>query len=273
MKTQQLEGKLGLLVDVLRKQPDRELNLIEVAEVTELLISTVRRFMTSLDTNIYREFGHLSERIAATRREVAKLRPNEIKASKLPRAGQELAEIVRATEEATNGIMSSAEEIMALDLSAPDAKDKLDAACMRIFEACSFQDITGQRVTKVVSTLSYIEDRLSGLSSHFDGVLEGEEEAKTGDEALLNGPQLRGEGVAQNDVDALMGGAQPAPAAGGGASQDDIDALMGGGGAAPAPAKPASQDDIDALLAGDAKPAAPAPGKTATQDDIDNLFK
>ena len=32
-----------------------------------------------------------------------------------------------------------------------------------VFEACSFQDITGQRTTKVINTLSYIETRVNTM--------------------------------------------------------------------------------------------------------------
>ena len=34
-----------------------------------------------------------------------------------------------------------------------------------VFEACSFQDITGQRITKVVKSVTYVEDRVNALIS------------------------------------------------------------------------------------------------------------
>jgi chemotaxis protein CheZ len=255
MQSDQLENKLGVLVEFMRRNPARNYSVPEVAEVTELLITTLRRFLAKTDLSVYSEFQNLARHIADTRKEVSKLKPNELKSHRIPRAGQELAEIVKATEEATNTIMGAAEEIMALDLAAADAKEKADAACMRIFEACSFQDITGQRVTKVVDTLTYIEDRMAGLQKMFGGD-ERFEDARTGDDALLNGPALQGEGVDQSGVDALMGGDDPAKVKAAAAAR---------AAQAPqaAPAKPAP-----------AKPAAPAvePGKKASQADIDALF-
>jgi len=60
--------------------------------------------------------------------------------------------------------MDAAEEIMSADSSDSGAyQTAVNDACMRIFEACSFQDITGQRISKVVRTLTYIEDRLNKL--------------------------------------------------------------------------------------------------------------
>ena len=90
------------------------------------------------------------------------------------------------------------------------------------------------------------------------GLISEEEEGRSGDEALLNGPQLDGEGVSQTDVDAMMSGAAPAVAA--------VAAVAVAAAVAPTPepepvaapapepaakeeeAAPASQADIDALF-------------------------
>ena len=36
---------------------------------------------------------------------------------------------------------------------------------MRIYEACNFQDLTGQRINKVVRALSFIEERVESMLS------------------------------------------------------------------------------------------------------------
>jgi chemotaxis protein CheZ len=89
-------------------------------------------------------------------------------------------------------------------------KTIVEAGCMRIFEACAFQDITGQRIAKVVNTLTFIEERLSSLQKVWGDTIGDVpadapvEAAKTGEAILLNGPALAGEGINQSDVDALM---------------------------------------------------------------------
>ena len=87
---------------------------------------------------------------------------------------------------------------------------------MRIFEACSFQDITGQRVTKVVKTLSHIDERLTTLLAALGAELADipvePENQPEGDAALMTGPALEGEGIDQDEVDALLNG--PGPASG-----------------------------------------------------------
>ena len=161
---EQLTGKIGELVDVLRSDTERRVSMADIASITEVLITTMERYFGSIDTSIYREFQELSDRISNLRSEIARAQPKEIKAHRIPRAGKELDEVVRATEEATNTIMEAAEEIMSADTSDPATyQEKVNDACMKIFEACSFQDITGQRVTKVITTLSFIEERLGAI--------------------------------------------------------------------------------------------------------------
>ena len=82
-----------------------------------------------------------------------------------------------------------------------------------IFEACNFQDITGQRISKVVGSMKFIEERVTQMA-HIWGGLESfnDMEAFTmpereGDEALLNGPALDGDPMrtSQDAIDALFG--------------------------------------------------------------------
>lgn len=116
--------------------------------------------------------------------------------------------------------MEAAEEIMGADTEDHEAYQATTMdAVMRIFEACSFQDITGQRISKVVQTLAHIEERVMELRNLMGITAEDiqvamDEDQPQGDAALLSGPALDGEGIDQNAVDQLMGGGAPAePAA------------------------------------------------------------
>ncbi len=87
----------------------------------------------------------------------------------------------------------------------------VDERMMLIFEACSFQDITGQRVAKVIDTLKHIEMRVTRFADAInaadaDGYLSEDERRREERKIknILHGPQLDGEGVDQNDVDALF---------------------------------------------------------------------
>jgi len=217
-----LSKQIEMLVDNLRKQKNTTMSLTEVASVTEVLIGTMNMFYNSIDTSIYRECRALSDYITNARKEIASLQPVDLESARIPRAGLELDAIVQQTETATNTIMEAAEEIMGADTENHEAYHATTQdAVMRIFEACSFQDITGQRISKVVQTLAHIEERVMELRNLMGITAEDiqvamDEDQPQGDAALMSGPALDGEGIDQNAVDQLMGGepsAESAPAA------------------------------------------------------------
>jgi len=254
----ELTRQVGALVDHLRGDPARTISLADVAAVTEILIASLHRYTRSIETALYRECQALSDHIVRARTEIAEIRPKDITERRIPRAGQELAAIVQATEEATSTIMGAAEEMMSADASdAAVLKGVVDGACMRIFEACAFQDITGQRIAKVVNTLDFIEGRLNSLRTGTFAAGGEAEEAPleaADDRQLLNGPALAGEGIDQGAIDALMGGAaKAAPTNAGPAKASPPPAQAAPGAPAPASVAPAPANDlqkqIDALFA------------------------
>jgi len=222
MLSDELPKQVEKLVDHLRSDRNANLSLTEVASVTEVLIATMRAFFRNIDTSVYRECRDLSDYISSARLEIASLQPMDAEGGRIPRAGLELDAIVMQTEDATNTIMTAAEEIMAADQNDLQAFQSVtNDAVMRIFEACSFQDITGQRISKVVETLAHIEERVKALRDLM-GITQDEIQAARDsrdpdptdeDKALLRGPALEGEGIDQNEVDDLMNDIAPAASA------------------------------------------------------------
>lgn len=173
------------------------------------------------------EVSRLLQRIESARREISDLRPNELQQVHLPTAEDELDAIVVATEAATQTILDAAERISETARTQGEPGAKINDQVMRIFEACTFQDITGQRVTKVIRTLKDIEALAAGLvrvvaklQDQSGGAATGgagaaappppprpaAKPAKPGAE-LLNGPQLPGRANSQADIDALFNSA------------------------------------------------------------------
>jgi chemotaxis protein CheZ len=171
------------------------------------------------------EIARMVRSLATAKREIAEIKHplKESADDRMSRAASELDEIVSATEQATHTILGAGEtitqhceailgEIGDLDVIAPRLHDTMEQVS-RIMEACSFQDITGQRVTKVVNTLEFIEDRIRRIVSDWGqeafldlpldddttGAADDDDEAR-----LLNGPQLTGAGLSQDDIDALF---------------------------------------------------------------------
>lgn len=170
--------------------------------------------------HLTRELEELSHHILNTKREIALMRSAESSPGGFEAANFELDAIVKATEDATNGIMNAAEAIEQhatalggeLDADARAAEvTGINNQVVAIFEHCNFQDLTGQRISKIIRTLDYISTRIENMiriwgPSVIDGAMEGEPapEKEKSDEALLNGPQLPGQGVSQNEIDNLF---------------------------------------------------------------------
>jgi chemotaxis protein CheZ len=133
--------------------------------------------------------------------------------------GDQLDAIVNATDEATNTIMerveSNSQIVNELKQSITDAEqvallDKIIDNGSASFEACSFQDITGQRVTKVIKSVTYVEEKINALidiwgKAELEKVEVKSDQNKTDDEKLLHGPQLDKEkSISQAEIDALF---------------------------------------------------------------------
>ena len=146
--------------------------------------------------------------------DIAALHPDEIVREYLPAARDELDAIVAAIAEATDAIIGATETIEAVTQDAEGEKgQKLLEATSRIYEACGFQDITGQRVGKAEKALKEIEKTTGALLKAFGGGIETasrrprtkkKNDGPPRDADLLEGPQKEGEGTSQTEVDALL---------------------------------------------------------------------
>jgi chemotaxis regulatin CheY-phosphate phosphatase CheZ len=203
------------------------------------------------------ELREMSSYINQTRREIAALRPaSDNGTNRIMAATGELEGIVSATERATSEILNGVERIQSLALKLPKTPevtpivDEISTQVTEVLMACSFQDITGQRTTKVVNTLRYLEQRVNSMIEIW-GIESATPPVSTTPAAVIED---------QRPDAHLMHG----PAADGGPSQADVDALFeqlgkatdsdkpkaGGGPLAEKPKKnaPNTQKDIDALF-------------------------
>jgi chemotaxis protein CheZ len=182
-----------------------------ITEVVRAVLTTVSHDLTAKEASLLREVEELGQMIANTKSEIAALRVDDITDHDIPFATDELDAIVAHTAHATDAILESCElldEVAATVSGEPAAK--LQAAVTKIYEACSFQDITGQRITKVVTTLKTIEGKVAHIISAFGASAasgaSGQASAnRPGTDAdLLNGPQLPMHAMDQSDIDKLL---------------------------------------------------------------------
>ena len=285
----------------MRDQRSRVVALEEVRRLVRDLRDTPRRRPgveaggeSSTHIRILRqELQQMSATIQQTRNEIAALRPDDPGNNRIMAATGELDAIVTATERATYDILNAAERIQEIVGRMPHDGDmgavrsEIEAQTIEILTACSFQDITGQRTTKVVNTLRYLEKRVNtmieiwGVDAAHPIRMTDLEEDRRPDAHLLNGPSLNG--VSQDDVDALLADLNDVAAAG--AAPAPAPAPAPATPAPPKPAKAAAPAPIPAppktkIQAEKPAPPAEAPppppvmngGASINQSDIDALF-
>jgi len=222
------------------------------------------------------ELQSMAAHIQAAKSEIASIYNKDPKLAvtdnRINSATSELDMIVASTERATSDILNAAERIMEVAGNLPpecgEAGQVLSDQATEIFTACSFQDITGQRISKVVSTLRYIDQRVNamieiwGAENLPGGVAKRDANADTrGDAHLLNGPAMPGQGRTQDEIDALLAGAG-----------FDAPAPMAPPTPAPAPAPPPAAAKQATPPPAPPSPAPATAGTTASQADIDKLF-
>jgi chemotaxis protein CheZ len=158
--------------------------------------------------SLYQEVWGLARDIVKARTLIADLQPGILQRESLPRAVEEMHEIVRTTEDASNAIMESAETIVEAipDNIEAEYRDLIQSSCQRIFESCAFQDLTGQRIKKVMTTLQSIDEHMEALQELLGTEFEVPEDGAPSkeDDGLLAGPALEGEGNDQDDIDKLF---------------------------------------------------------------------
>ena len=139
-------------------------SLEALMRLAEVMAEGFRSAVEPFDIAVSTELEGMAHEIDAMKRAIAGLELADMRHDRIPEAGRELDAIVEATEAATNTIMSAAEAIMAADPSDRAAyQTEVSDRIIAIFEACSFQDITGQRISKVVATLNHLDTRISTL--------------------------------------------------------------------------------------------------------------
>jgi chemotaxis protein CheZ len=192
--------------------------------VAEDVVEAYRREIAEV-YQLRAELDEMREAIASTKREIASLYRSENEGKGMRRVAGELDAVVDATEEATTSILAAVEEIetqanmlrsAGVETGNNDCVGAILDRVVMLYEACNFQDLTGQRIGKIVGVLKFVEERLDKMIGVWGGLeafreLVGQTGAAAPDpddhRSLLNGPKLEGDDghVGQSDIDALFG--------------------------------------------------------------------
>ncbi|HRQ61768.1 MAG TPA: protein phosphatase CheZ, partial [Alphaproteobacteria bacterium] len=177
----------------------------KVVKIINSVIEKVSQSQERENDVVYGQLKELRAIIEQSKADIGLTRPSDIRDKHIPTATDELDAIIEATATATGSIMDACEAIEA----SPNFDATIGENVTRIYEACTFQDITGQRITKVVKTLKTIEDKVEALmrilGDEGAATSAAEDDTRTGDAALLNGPQMAGQAISQEEIDRLLG--------------------------------------------------------------------
>ena len=202
-------SRLKSRVDELCAEHGETVPVSEISGIVASLLETAEGDVTSADLQVQQEMKGLLDLIQRARTEVVEIGSPEIRDRHIPVANDELDAVVAETESAADAFRSAAERLEAMADEADEAgAEKLTDVATSIYEASSFQDITGQRIGKVVGALQQIERRVLRMAALIQGEPVADDEPEIVDERpdadLLNGPALNDGASSQEDIDALL---------------------------------------------------------------------
>ena len=167
-----------------------------------------------------RELDLIFAAIKRSRQEMSGEHSSPVRASEIGRVARELDAIVIDTEQATQAILKATEEIdqAATVLTAmlrgeheKGLAHDIQERAVQIFQACNFQDLTGQRVSKVMAALKFVEEHLTRLLEIWSGLEQFKPvvlaEPRDEEKRFLNGPKLEGDRghSSQGEIDTIFG--------------------------------------------------------------------
>jgi len=216
--TSNTQAKLGhsllkSIVDL--RQQKGDISLEDLGAMFEEIAASFGAPTSATDRFMHQEIARLAKYIGDAKQEIFSIATNNNNEPAIIDASAHLDEVIKHTEEATNNIMDAVDAIQNAAAGVGGEKEQqiVDAA-MRIYEACNFQDVTGQRIRKVIKLLDNIEERIEKLNELFGNEDEvaaansntknGEISVQTDQKDLMNGPQLSGQASSQADIDALF---------------------------------------------------------------------
>lgn len=206
MQTKLGHALLKSLLDLRRQKGD--INIEDIGSILQHIASTLQPHDSEADRFLQNEIVKMASDIHQARQEIISLNTDPASGKNLGDATQHLDAVIKHTEEATGTILDAADRIQHLIHGIGGDKEQgIMDATNRIYEACNFQDLTGQRITKVLKLMEHLESKILKLVGLFSPHAFSETDttlAPQGDTALLSGPQLPGSGTTQAEIDSLM---------------------------------------------------------------------
>jgi chemotaxis protein CheZ len=175
----------------------------------------------AIDATVQRlehELALVRETIACNKQDLAAL-IGERKDRRIARAAGELGAAVDAMEKATHKILTATEAIddnaKSLGSALKHAHERglaqdIQEHAAQIYAACNFQDLAGQRIAKVIATMTMVEEQIAAMierCNSFGRPSDAPAAAKpAAGHQLIQGPKLDGDSghAEQSAIDAMF---------------------------------------------------------------------
>lgn len=214
-------------IESLESQTEGSVPVEQVQDLVKAVKDLFEGRFEGEDVKLYGELGDLAKYINEARKELREFQPHMLTDQEIPDASDQLDAIVQQTEKATGSIMDSCEQLESMNqrvvdklishdppldedvlAGVDDALTESQSHITNIFESCNFQDLTGQRIMKIVKTLREVERQVLRMVVVFglqNKTVEEDVRKKLEDEAeVLEGPQLPGNSLEQDDIDDIL---------------------------------------------------------------------
>lgn len=188
-----------------RSTGDGSINIDNFDQLLDTFIDIVKVNLINVgESNTYEDLKKIAKNIRATKEEVASIDSEKLE-TELPSATLQLQSVAKSTENSSEKIMEATENIQNIVKQIDNEtlrKEILDNTCI-IMEACSFHDLTSQRINKVIELFEDLEKVVYRLLVTFKtkGMVDPNKKSK---DPLLNGPQILDQAPSQKDIDDLF---------------------------------------------------------------------
>lgn len=208
------EAQIQVYLDNYRAEHGDSISVEEVGELVAALLKQVSPAEGLSGGDAEAELNEIVDNLTMVQHEILMMKPLTLSQKDMPEALAELNEIVKATESSASSIMDAADRLAVLGEEVDEeTADQIADISTILFESTSFQDICGQRITKVRKLLDQMQEQMTSLAMTVgDDDLDVSDDQVEFDEAgfavneenLLHGPQREGQGNSQDDIDALL---------------------------------------------------------------------
>ncbi len=191
----------------LQENNDGVIDINNVDEIIKRFLEVISPYLASKEKqDIYHQIEMISAQFVALKRDISNISDQILDKNFIPDINMDLRSVVLQTEKSVTGILDVSDEISSIcaKIQDPKIKEELLIKSTRILELCNFQDLTGQRIQKIIHHLGEIESIMYKMLHALrpDAKLKNRVIASETD--LLNGPQKEEFSPSQEDIDNLF---------------------------------------------------------------------